>query len=220
MAERAEALIVEDNPREAQEVASLITACGLTALPTRSPRQAVRLLNTHAPTLAVIDWNMELSPDPDRTAEDVLKAVCRLHPDAYCIVFATNVGSDLTLQERIALAHPSAVTHDKRLGLDTLMTRVRQLLERRVGDLAIDRGTVMHLPSGRRFMHRIAVKMILNHPRQVFVARHTAMYQAVYTFKLWLRDQQSSVGVESLRGGFYRLLVRDDTEEHHAPPAG
>lgn len=219
MVERAEALILEDNPREAQLVTVVMSACGLGVVSTRSPQQAIRLLRTHTPALAVVDWNMELSPDSDRTSEAALKELCRLHPDAFCIVFATHVGSDLTLQERIALAHPSAVTHDKRLGLDSLMTRIQQLLERRIGDLVIERGTVIHLPSGRRFRHRIGVKMILNHPRDFFAARRTAMYQAVYTFKVWLRDQHSSVAVESLHGGYYRLVVRDDWEDHRAPPA-
>jgi CheY-like chemotaxis protein len=212
MAERAEALILEDNPREAQEISAVTAACGLETLTTRSPQQAVRLLRTHAPTLALIDWNMALSPDPDRTSEAALKELCRLHPDAYTIVFATNVGTDLTLQERIALAHPSAVTHDKRLGLDSLMTRVRKLLERRLGDLAIDHGCVTHVPTGRRYKHRAAVKMVLAHPRDFYAGRRTATYQAIYAFKLWLHELDSSVSVDSLRAGFYRLVVREEQE--------
>jgi hypothetical protein len=218
MVERAEALILEDNPREAQEVVEVTSACGLEAMSTRSPQQAVRLLRTHAPVIAVIDWNMELSPDPDRTSEVTIRELCRLHPDAYCIVYATNVGSDLTLQERIAMAHPSAVTHDKRLGLDTLMHRVRSLLERRIGDLAIDHGTVVHLPSGDRYKHRAAVKAMLRYPRDVYAGRRTAVYQGLYTFRVWLQDHQSSVSVQTVGGGCYRLAVRDDTEERRAPP--
>ncbi len=214
--ERAEALVLEDNPREAQEVAALTTACGLTTLTTRSPQQAVRLLRTHAPTLAIIDWNMELSPDPDRTSEVALKEICRLHRDATTIVYAANVGSDLTLQERIAIAHPSAVTHDKRLGLDTLMTRVRKLLERRVGDLAIDLGCVVHIPSGQRFTHRVAVKILLAYPRDICAPRRSAAYQSLYRFQVWLRDVQSSVAVDAKRGGFYRLVTPDDEEDGRA----
>lgn len=208
MTQRADVLILEDNPTELDELATVTEGSGLETMATRSPAQAIRLLRANDPTLAIIDWNMELSPEGERTAESVLRALARDHPDTYTIVYATNAGTDMRLQDRIAAAHPWAITHDKRAGLDSLLRRVRTMLQRKVGDLRIDRGSVVHLPSGLRYKNKWAVRLLCGHPGAVKVRRNSAQYYAIYRFGHWLIEVGSDASVVAERGGgFYRLDI-------------
>ena len=208
MTNRADALVLEDNPKELDEIAGMIERSGLDTLPTRSPAQAIRLLRENDPTIAVIDWNMELSPEAERTAESVLRVLARDHPATYTIVYATNVGRDLRLQDRIATAHPSAITHDKRQGLDSLLRRIRTLLKRKVGDLVIDSGFVVHLPSGDLYRNKWGVRLLCAYPRHVEVERQSAGYLSIWRFGGWLDKVGSSVEVASEGGGVHRIRLR------------
>ena len=213
MPARAEAFILEDNARELRELAALTSVLGLVTIETRSPAQALRLLQMHRPTIAIVDWNMELAQEGMRTSEEVLRALAVRHPDAYTIVFATNVGSDLALEERIAGVHPAALTHDKQLGVESLKTRIRRLMGTRIGDLAVDRGSVLHEPTGRRYVHAIGVQIMLSYPREIVTRRRTAANQALWRFKNWLDGVGSTVTVVSAQqGGFHRLALRVDLE--------
>ena len=71
--------MLEDNPTELEEIVTVTQACGLDTLATRSPQQAIRLLRANDPVLAILDWNMRLSPDAERTAENVLRTLARDH---------------------------------------------------------------------------------------------------------------------------------------------
>jgi CheY-like chemotaxis protein len=209
MGDRADVLILEDNPTELEEIATVTQGCGMATIGTRSPAQAIRLLREFDPLFAVVDWDMKLGPDAERTAEGVLRVLAREHPDTYTIVYAINAGGDLGLQERIAAAHPAAIPHDKRQGLPSLLRRLRQLLQRQVGDLRIDRGSVVHLPTKTRFKHKVAVRLLRDHPRAVYAERMTAAYQALYRFMVWLDDAESTVSVVAEGNGFYHLEVTD-----------
>jgi len=208
MTNRADALVLEDNPKELEEIAGLIERSGLDTLATRSPAQAIRLLRTNDPTIAVVDWNMELSPDAERTAESVLRALAHDHPGTHTIVYATNAGRDLRLQDRIATAHPSAIPHDKRQGMDSLLRRIRTLLRRRVGDLTIDMGTVVHLPSGDVYRNKWGVRLMCAYPRSVQVERQSPPYLSIWRFGRWLDEVESNVEVASEGGGIHRLRLR------------
>ena len=162
--QRADVLVLEDNPTELEEIVTVAEACGLDTLATRSPQQAIRLLRANDPVPAILDWNMRLSPDAEHTAENVLRALARDHPETFTIVFALRAGSDHHLQNRIAVAHPGAIPHDKHQGLTSLLLRVRQLLQRKVGDLRVDRGTVVHIPSGVRYQNKWGVRLLCGYP--------------------------------------------------------
>ncbi len=207
MTSRADVLILEDNPTELTEIATVTEASGLATLATRSPAQAVRLLRANDPTLAIVDWNMRLSPDQEQTAETVLRVLAREHPDTYTIVFAIRAGTDMDLQERIAAAHPGAITHDKRQGLPSLLARVRTLLQRKVGDLRIDRGTVVHVPTGQRYRNKWAVRLLCSYPDAAQAARNSAAYMSMYRFNLWLDEVGSNVVMVSEGAAFYHLEV-------------
>ncbi|MFN2569434.1 MAG: hypothetical protein ABR564_07515 [Candidatus Dormibacteria bacterium] len=232
---RPEALVLEDNPRELEEVVAIVSACGLDAFGTRSPRQAIRWLTArddtsrgqgsgtsavarptshlfHSPVLAVVDWNMEYSPDDVPTAEEVLRALARVHRDAVTVVYGTGVGIDLRLQNRIADHHPGAITHDKRHGSVSLITRLRNLMMRTVGDLQVDAGFVVHESTGRRYPHEVAVKLLLAHPRPVYVERGTGSYQALWRFMRWLAKGHSNVSVVAQGRGFHRLEVGPEAD--------
>ena len=218
MTNRADALVLEDNPKELDEIAGMIERSGLDTLATRSPAQAIRLLHANDPTIAVIDWNMELSPEAERTAESVLRALARDHPGTYTIVYATNVGRDLRLQDRIATAHPSAIPHDKRQGMDSLLRRIRTLLKRRVGDLVIDAGIVLHVPSGELYRNKWGVRLICTYPKHVVVERQSPAYLSIWRFGRWLDALGSSVEVTSEGGGIHRIRLRGarDTRATHS----
>ena len=205
--QRADVLVLEDNPTELEEIVTVTQACGLDTLATRSPQQAIRLLRANDPVLAILDWNMRLSPDAERTAENVLRTLARDHPETFTIVFALRAGSDLDLQNQIAVAHPGAIPHDKLQGLTSLLLRVRQLLQRKVGDLRVDRGTVVHVPSGTRYQNKWGVRLLCGYPEATMAKRHSTPYMAMYRFGVWLRDVDSTVSLESEGAGFYHLEV-------------
>ena len=207
MTARADVLILEDNPTELEEIATVTEASGLVTLATRSPAQALRLLRTNDPVLAIVDWNMQLSPDAEQTSESVLRVLAREHPDTYTIVFAVRAGTDMDLQDQIAAAHPGAITHDKRQGLPTLLARVRQLLQRKVGDLKIDRGTVVHIPTGSRYQNKWALRLLCSFPDAVQAQRGSAAYMSMYRFNRWLEELGSDVSLVSEGAAFYHLAV-------------
>jgi CheY-like chemotaxis protein len=231
----AEALVLEDNPRELEETAGLLTGSGLVTMATRSPRQAVRWLKArrrsaplharaipsapgaaapsplvHSPAIAVIDWNMELSPDDDPTCEEVLRTLHALHPDTLVIVYGTSVGTDLRLQNRIAGSHPAAIPHDKRQGSETLLTRINRLLTTSVGDLRLERGGVVHQPSHLRHTHAMAVKLLLAYPRAIYLdSASPAAKMARHRFSQWLTEVGSNVHVvtPAHRSSFFQLEI-------------
>ena len=220
MTARADVLVLEDNPTELEEIATVTEASGLSTLGTRSPAQALRLLRANDPALAIVDWNMRLSPEAEQNAESVLRVLSREHPDTYTIVFATRAGTDIDLQERIAAAHPGAIVHDKRQGLPSLLARVRQLLQRKVGDLKLDRGTVIHVPTGERYKNKWAVRLMCGYPDALQAQRNSTPYMAMYRFNLWLDDIGSTVSVVSQGAAFYRLVVAPATGVRRAARSG
>ena len=207
MTARADVLILEDNPTELEEIATVTEASGLMTLATRSPAQALRLLRANDPVLAIVDWNMQLSPDAEQTSESVLRVLAREHPDTYTIVFAVRAGTDMDLQDRIAAAHPGAIAHDKRQGLPSLLARVRQLLQRKVGDLKIDRGTVVHIPTGSRYQNKWALRLLCSFPDAAQAQRGSAAYMSMYRFNRWLEELGSEVSLVSEGAAFYHLEV-------------
>jgi len=211
----AKALILEDNRRELDEVAGTIAACGLTPLATPSPAQATRLLKQNALALAVVDWNMENARDLERTSESVLRLLAVRHPSTWTIVYAANTG-DLRLQERVAAAHPSALLHDKLHGYDSLRARLVKLLTQTiVGDLQLDRGSVVHLPTGDRFGHVVALDLMHAQTRArglqrtTYAARRSDRAQAIWRFQRWLLARNSVVSVVARGSGHYELVVSE-----------
>jgi hypothetical protein len=211
--QRARALVLEDNRRELDELASTVAACGLTPMATSSPAQASRFLRQNVPAVAVIDWNMENSPDLERTSESVLRLLAVRHPSTWTVVYAANTG-DLRLQERVAAAHPSALLHDKLRGNTSLRTRlVKPLTQTIVGDLQLDRGSVVHIPSGDRFSHVIALDLMSAQTRPrgmqrtAVAERRTDRAQAIWRFQRWLQAHDSVVSVAARGAGHYELVA-------------
>jgi len=81
------------------------------------------------------------------------------------------------------------------------------LLERQVGDVRLERGSVVHLPSGTRFRHEIGVRMLLAYPSDLCFKRRTTGYTALYRFRKWLSRVGALVRVQPAGGAtsFYRL---------------
>lgn len=228
MTTRPTALVLEDSRSEREQLATLLNGLGLAVSATESPVTARRIL-ARMPDLdlAVIDWDMARSTDVESepTSRKVLEILAGPARETLTIVYARNL-MRTAVTDAIMRAHPAALLHDKRLGLESLEKRLMQLLSPRVGDLALDeryRSIVLHLPTGQRFKHRAAFRLLTNHPRDVMFQRDARGMQAGLTrFRQWLEKNQSSVSVASLGMAThrYRLEVKRETGAHHQRRTG
>jgi DNA-binding response OmpR family regulator len=228
MTTRPTVLVLEDSRSEREQLTTLLNGLGLAVSATDSPVTARRILaRTPDLDLAVIDWDMSRSTDVDTepTSQKVLEILAGSARETLTIVYARNL-MRTAVTDAIMRAHPAALLHDKRHGLQSLEKRLIQLLSPRVGDLALDeryRSFVQHLPSGQRFKHRAAFRLLTNYPRDVMFQRDSRGMQAGLTrFRRWLEENQSSVSVASLGMGThrYRLEVREETRAHHQRRTG
>jgi len=84
-----------------------------------------------------------------------------------------------------------------------------------VGDLELDdryRNFVRHIPSGRLYKHRVAFRLLTNHPRDVMVLRsERARLAGLNRFRRWLEEADSEVTVQSVgrRTQRYHLVVAE-----------
>ena len=96
------------------------------------------------------------------------------------------------------------------------------MLSAHVGDLELDqryRSFVCHVPSGRRFKHRAAFKLLTHHPHEVMFPREArAMWMGMDRFRKWLKATGSTVTVVHMGKGTvrYRLVVKgeDHASDH------
>lgn len=222
MSTRPTALVLEDSRSERDQLASLLNGLGLDVWPTDSPQRACEWIDRQRDyDLAVIDWDMTLSADSngDTTSRRVLEALARDARETLTVVYARQLGRE-DINGDVLRAHPAALLHDKRHGEESLRQRLTKILSPRVGDLELDeryRIYVCHVPSGRRFKHRIAFKLMTNYPEPVMIPRDArGPWCGMGRFRKWLRDVGSTVSVVHLGqpSQRYRLVLE---AEDHAP---
>jgi len=205
----AEVLVLEDDPDQLRRLGETLTTIGLVPLLAEHPRKALALLGHHRPVLAVVDLDMSRAEPTGRTAEEVLARLYEAHGVCTPIVHSVNVDS-VQRRDWIAGLHPYALVQDKADGEPALLDRMRRLLSARLGDLAIERGSVRHLPSGRRFAHRVGVSLLLAGRADLEVALDDSEARAVRRFQRWLRDDvASTVRVRPFRSRHYGLDLAD-----------
>jgi hypothetical protein len=87
---------------------------------------------------------------------------------------------------------------------------VNGLLGGRVGDLALQGGVVVHLPSAEPMPHRVAVSLLTakRANRPLLLSESDA--RAARRFQRWLQDCGSCVAVRALGGRHYQLTVREE----------
>ena len=222
MTTRPSALVLEDSRSEREELTSLLSGLGLEVWATSSPVRARSRISRYSDyDLAVIDWDMSHSEDSidERTSQRVLEVLARDARETLTLVYARDV-MRVRVNDAIQRAHPGALVHDKAHGSHSLQRRLAELLSPHVGDLELDeryRNYVRHVPTGRLYKHRVAFKLVTNHPRDVMILREErAMWTGLDRFRRWLGDVDSVVTVESLGKWTqrYRLVVQG---EGHAP---
>lgn len=213
MTNRASALAMAGDAAELDELANAIAVCGLMPIAARSAEAAIRLLAANDPAAVLLGWNARAAWPHARGCEDVLRAVFRRCGSTPTFVYGAGLDGDPRVKARAARVHPLAVLHDRAFPV-ALPERLQLALDRCVGDLNVDRGCVVHLPSGRRITGGAAMKAMIAYPHDFHVDRENAMYIAVWRLRRDLRRLGSVVTVKSAGGGFFRLVLDERDRTH------
>jgi CheY-like chemotaxis protein len=205
-----EVLVLEDDPRQLWALQRLVESAHLEPLATASPRQALARLEAHRPILAIIDLDMSLAPAGDRRVgvHDLLRRLHQRHVNCIPLVYSAAVET-IDDQAAVYLSHPHALFQSKRHGEAQLLERVNGLLSGRVGDLAVQDGVVVHLPSGETFAHRVGVALVTARRANRALLLSESDARAARRFQDWLESRVSSVLVRPLGGRHYQLAQRD-----------
>ncbi len=221
----AEVLVLEDDLDQLRRIGAAVSASGLVPLLAEHPRKALAMLEVHRPVLAVVDLDMSKAAWTGRSVAEVLDRLYERHGVCTPIVYSVNVGS-VERRDWIAGLHAYALVQEKQEGEEALIQRMRRLLRARFGDLAIQDGTVRHVPSGRVFTHRVGVSLLLAKRANLEVALDDSEARAVRRFQRWLREEVgSAVRVRPYRNRRYELevadgVVRSSTPAQRGGPAG
>ena len=206
-----ECLILEDEPRRLEALRIAVHHHGMHPMPAPSASKALSILEnaelTTRPVLAIIDINLRFASDQDHDAFEVLRSLYDRYPECLTVVYSAGL-SEARLRAEVTRSHPRAYVQDKdHDGDDELFLRLTHLLTKRIGDLVLDEGTVRH-DGGAEHHHRIAVALMLNHPKAVTVAGDSAS-RAVRRFRQWLDDNGSVVSLRGTGTHKFRLEVAD-----------
>ena len=205
-----EALLLEDDLEELQELGRVVRDAGLEPISASGPRQALARLENHEPLLAVIDLDMSRAPASERSIS-VHRVLGRLHSHHFnCIPLVYSAGVEtIDEQARVYQSHPHALFQSKRHGFDRLLARIESLLGGKVGDLAVRGGVVVHLPTGLTMGHRVAVTLLTAKRANRSVVLRASEARAARRFQQWLEGLNSPVLVRALGGRHYQVAVRD-----------
>ena len=203
----AEVLIVHPDTSRRAEWKALLEAKGLYVVETGSPAKAAWMVEEKSFCLAIVGWAPEKTRFGGGTTE-FLRAMYRSHKNTVTVVCDEAV-SEPEVATAIHDAHPAALTHDGRLSATSLALRIDKLFGRRVGDLRLENGAVVHEPTGERFVHNVAIRFMLAHPGSFDIERQTPDSVAIHRFRQWLEKNNSAVDVIVQRGTrLYRMVVR------------
>jgi CheY-like chemotaxis protein len=206
-----EVLVLEDDQDQLRALRELVEGAHLEPLATATPRHAMARLEGRRPILAIIDLDMSRAPLAERrvSVDDVLRRLHQRHVNCIPLVYSAGVET-IDEQARVYLLHPHALFQSKRHGDKRLLERVNGLLGGRVGDLALQGGVVVHLPSAEPMPHRVAVSLLTakRANRPLLLSESDA--RAARRFQRWLQDCGSCVAVRALGGRHYQLTVREE----------
>jgi CheY-like chemotaxis protein len=206
-----EVLVLEDDQDQLLALRELVEGAHLEPLATATPRHAMARLEGRRPILAIIDLDMSRAPLAERrvSVDDVLRRLHQRHVNCIPLVYSAGVET-IDEQARVYLLHPHALFQSKRHGDKRLLERVNGLLGGRVGDLALQGGVVVHLPSAEPMPHRVAVSLLTakRANRPLLLSESDA--RAARRFQRWLQDCGSCVAVRALGGRHYQLTVREE----------
>jgi len=203
-----EILILEDDSDTLERLRDHFTRRRFHPLASRSASRTLTLMENNRassrPVLAIIDWDLGKAPDQEASSGEVLARLARDLADCLVIVYSQNIDA-FQVRSQVQRAHPRAWLHDKRDGDESLMLRIDRLLDKTVGDLRLQQGTVViHTPSRMEHHHREAIRLLVHHPDIVTCHSDTAT-KAVRRFGDWLEARQSMVRLVSHGNRKYRL---------------
>jgi CheY-like chemotaxis protein len=206
-----EVLVLEDDTAQLEALGRLIRGVHLEPLTSSTPRQAMSRLEGRRPILAIIDLDMSRVPLSERqvSVHQLLQRLHQRHNNCIPLVYSAAVET-IDDQAAVYLAHPHALFQSKRHGDDRLLDRVGSLLSGRVGDLAIQQGIVVHLPSGQTTSHRVAVALLTAKRANRALVLSESDARAARRFQDWLEEQGSQVVVRALGGRHYHLAVKGE----------
>lgn len=207
-----QALVLEDNPEEMSAITAAMDEVYLEPLPCRTPDQALNKLSFYQPVLAVLDLDMSLAPEHQKSVDDVL---LRLYEDVGgCFVLVYSVRSDDILErKRVEAIHPLAMFVSKQDGVDRLVDRIRRLMGVRFGDLIVKQGLTFHEPSGDVYPHRVGVSLILGATLNQEVVLDDTDAKAARRMKAWLARVGSRVSIIDHGRRCYALHVATPADE-------
>jgi len=205
-----EVLLLEDDLHELRALEAIVRSASLEPVTASGPAQALSRLDHHRPLLAVIDLDMSRAPAAERRGgvHDVLRRLHTRHLNCIPLVYSAGVET-IDDQARVYESHPHALFQSKRHGLPRLLQRIESLLGGRVGDLALRRGVVEHVPSGRTINHRVAVTLVAARRANRSVVLRDSDARAARRFGDWLDEVGSTVLVRALGGRHYQLAPRE-----------
>lgn len=154
---------------------------------------------------------MSLAPAAERRigVHDILRRLHQRHVNCIPLVYSAAVET-IDDQAAVYLSHPHALFQSKRHGDRHLLERVNGLLSGRVGDLAVQDGVVVHMPSGETFPHRVGVALVTARKANRALLLNESDARAARRFQEWLEARVSSVVVRPLGGRHYQLAEREE----------
>ena len=203
-----EALILATDETRRDGWKEMVADRGLTPIATGAAAKAQWLIEDHHFCLALLEWIPSAGRPAVGTVE-LLATLRRAHREIVAVV-SVPASDDIEVERAIYAAHPTALTHDPRLGDVSLAARLDGLLGRQIGDLVVHGGSLVHAPSGDRFQHPIAAQLLLAYPGTIAVDYTSTCAMRITRLRRWLAKHGSSVDVINVRGlGMYRMVVVD-----------
>lgn len=216
-------LVLEDDPGQLPGIAAqLATECKVDVVQARSAAEAKRRLlqRQNTPMLAIIDWDMHMSPDQSLSVPALLSWLRRFERGCYTILYTIRP-EILEINTAATVADPLVHFQAKSLGIDALIARVKAITGVTVGDLTLVGNQITCMGTDRHYFHEVARRLLGVFPHELDLSRDENLRRAVSRFNQWLAQQKSSVHVEAMGHHHFRLVVMPpEPLPEAAPPAG
>lgn len=205
------ALVLEDDPTQLPKLSEALTEeCNLDVVQARSAVEAQRRLQQrqNTPVLAIIDWDMRLSPDRSLSVPDLLRWLREFERGCYTIVY-TIQPETLEINNAATLADPLVHFQSKTLGTDALIKRVKAITGVAVGDLVLAGDAITSTATAQHYFHEVARRLMSAYPHELDLSRDAKLWKVAYRFGHWLEQQESNVRVDCTGSRRFRLIVTD-----------
>ncbi|MGH7234442.1 MAG: hypothetical protein ACREF7_03305 [Candidatus Saccharimonadales bacterium] len=158
-----------------------------------------------------MDLDMRFAKEQSPNSYDCLRILAKNYPDVLVMVYS---GALNQAQNMIAAvkAHPKAWLHDKHDGPKELFQRIEHMMTKEVGNLVLDKGYCLHVPSGKMFDHQAAVRLLMSYPNPCHVY-NAAEVRAIQRFRGWLKENDANLVIISHSNQTYSLRLVGEEEK-------